>query len=218
MKFEPNIACRGKFITFEGPEGAGKSTQVKLLEEYLKSRGVEVICTREPGGTPLAEQLRLVVKQHSGAEKIADLTELLLMEAARVQHVQEVISPALDRGCWVICDRYSDSTCAYQGGGRKMDMQVIAELNALAMGECVPDLTLLLDLPVALGFERTGKRLETQGEVDRFEQAGKSFHEDVRSGFLALAAENPERIKIIDSSVSPQEIAAQVKRVVDELV
>ena len=208
---------RGWFITFEGPEGAGKSTQIQRLAAYLTGRGIKVCCTREPGGTPLAEYLRAVIKQYSGKEPVADLTELLLIEAARVQHVRDVIAPELNRGAWVLCDRYSDSTSAYQGGARGMDMQVVRQLNALAMGDCVPNLTFLLDLPVETGFERTGKRVETQGETDRFEQESRAFHERVRQTYLRLAAQDSRRIKVIDAAQSAEMVFQAIVQVVDAL-
>ena len=142
------------------------------------------------------------------------MTELFLMEAARVQHVEEVIRPAVERGCVVICDRFYDSTSAYQGGARSVDMQVIKQLNDLAVSGCHPDLTLLLDLPVECGFARTGKRQETQGEFDRFEQEGLAFHNTVRRTFLELAGRDPERIKVIDASRTPSEISLEVEKLI----
>ena len=164
--------------------------------------------------SPLAEKLRGVLKQHSGDETLHTLTELFLMEAARVQHVEEVIRPAVERGCVVICDRFYDSASAYQGGARSVDMQVIKQLNDLAVSGCHPDLTLLLDLPVECGFARTGKRQETQGEFDRFEQEGLAFHNTVRKTFLELAGRDPERIKVIDASRTPAEISLEVEKLI----
>ena len=160
----------GFFITFEGPEGSGKSTQVRKLAEHFAARGREVLVTREPGGTPLAERMRTLVKNFDGPEKMHASTELLLMEAARAQHVREKIRPALAAGTIVICDRFADSTTAYQGGARGIEPPAIDFLNRFAMAECVPDLTFLLDLPPEIGFARTSIREETRGEHDRFEE------------------------------------------------
>ena len=205
---------KGFFITIEGPEGAGKSTLANSIEKFLVSYGRKCLRTREPGGTPLAEKLRGVLKQHSGDETLHTMTELFLMEAARVQHVEEVIRPAVADGYVVICDRFYDSTSAYQGGARSVDMQVIRNLNDLAVAGCHPDLTLLLDLPVECGFARTGKRQETSGEFDRFEQEGLEFHRTVRRTFLQLAEAEPERIKIIDASRTAPEIAEEVEKLI----
>ena len=207
---------RGFFITIEGPEGAGKSTLAAAIEKHLTSRNCKCLRTREPGGTPLAEQLRAVLKHHQSTEKLHTATELLLMEAARVQHVEELIRPALNDGVCVICDRFYDSTCAYQGGGRDVDMQIIDWLNSYAVNGCHPDLTILLDLPVESGFKRTGKRIETMGNFDRFEEEGIAFHNKVRSAFLKLAERNSQRIKIVDAERSREEIAKSVEKIIDE--
>ena len=209
---------RGWFITFEGPEGAGKSSQIQLLGEALSAAGREIVITREPGGTPLAEAIRNVVKGHRGDETVHPVTELLLMEAARSQHVSQVISPALEAGKVVLCDRFFDSTTAYQGGGRGLDMEVVRRLNAFAALDVVPDLTLLLDLPPERGFERTGRRVETQGEYDRFELEKLDFHRRVRQAFLKLAALEPERVKVIDADRDPAAIQRDIRSVVDGLV
>ena len=209
---------RGYFITFEGPEGAGKSSQIQMLGEALRSAGREVVCTREPGGTPLAEEIREVVKGHQSGETVHPVTELLLMEAARCQHVQEVIKPALQAGKVVLCDRFYDSTTAYQGGGRGLDREAIAFLNRFACDGVVPDLTLLLDLPPERGFERTGERAETQGEYDRFEAEKLDFHQRVRAEFLALAECEPQRVKVISADRDRQAVQRDIRRLVDELV
>ena len=206
----------GKFITFEGPEGAGKSTQLKLCAEYLRSKNMEVITTREPGGTPLAEQLRGILKTHSGDEKLHPETELLLMEAARSQHMRELILPALERGCTVLCDRFYDSTSAYQGAARGLDKKYIDILNAFAVGECHPDLTFLLDISPERGFARAEKRPETQGCVDRFEEAGLDFHRKVRQGFHDIAAADPQRVKTIDADRPADVISAEIRGIVNE--
>ena len=209
---------RGFFITFEGPEGAGKSSQIQLLGAALTASGRKVVTTREPGGTPLAEAIRNVVKGHRGDEEVHPVTELLLMEAARSQHVSQVILPALDAGSIVLCDRFYDSTTAYQGGGRGLDMDTIVGLNGFASLGATPDLTILLDLTPERGFERTGRRAETQGEYDRFELEKLDFHRRVRAAFLELARREPHRVKVIDADRGPAEIHRDIKEVVDELV
>ena len=209
---------RGYFITFEGPEGAGKSSQIQLLGEALRAAGREVVITREPGGTPLAEAIREVVKGYNTGESVYPATELLLIEAARCQHVREVIEPALAAGKIVLCDRFSDSSTAYQGGGRGLKLETIAMLNEFAADGVVPDLTILLDLPPERGFERTGTRVETQGEFDRFEEEKLDFHRRVRTAFLALAEREPQRVKVVSADRDKAEIGRDVLRLVDELI
>ena len=207
------------FITIEGPEGAGKSSCADVLTRHLEACGRTVICTREPGGTPLAEKLREVVKSKPDQDEIIHPeTELLLMEAARAQHVREKISPALASGVSVICDRFTDSTCAYQGGGRKMDMGTIEFLNDFATGGCVPDFTLLLDLPPETGFERVARRRSADAENDRFEAEALAFHRAVRSAFLALAEKYPQRFRVIDASQTLDNVIEQVEKVANELI
>ena len=218
MKNEKNGKKRGFFITFEGPEGAGKSTQVALLSEFLTKNGCQVVTTREPGGTALAEKIREVVKGHDGSEKMHDRTELLLMEAARSQHVQEFILPQLEAGVTVICDRFSDSTLAYQGGARGLDSGEIVFLNRFAAVGLVPDLTFLLDLSPEDGFSRTRKRSETAGQFDRFEAEKIDFHRSVRSAFLALAEAEPGRIKVIDAFRDQQSVHEDIVRIVNEFI
>lgn len=205
---------RGFFITFEGPEGAGKSSQVERLAAYLRSRGVECLLTREPGGTPLAEKLRTVVKSHHDAETIHPETELLLIEAARAQHAREVILPALEAGKTVICDRFYDSTTAYQGGARDLPPEIITTLNLFAAGGRKPDLTFLMDLPPETGFLRIRER-ESDG-YDRFEHEDLAFHRAVRTGFLRIARNEPERVKVIDAAQDRNTISEIIRRVVDE--
>ncbi len=208
----------GYFITFEGPEGSGKSTQVRKLAEHFAALGRPVLVTREPGGTPLAERMRTLVKNFDGPEKMHASTELLLMEAARAQHVREKIRPALAAGTIVICDRFADSTTAYQGGARGIEPPAIEFLNRFAMAECVPDLTFLLDLPPEVGFARTSIREETRGEHDRFEEEKLEFHQRVRAAFLAIAAREPERIRIIDATRTPETIHEEIRGIADEFV
>ena len=209
---------RGYFITFEGPEGAGKSSQIQLLGSALTAAGCEVVVSREPGGTPLAEAIRNVVKGHRGSEAVHPVTELLLMEAARSQHVSQVIKPALDAGKIVLCDRFYDSTTAYQGGGRGLDTETIVRLNAYASLGIAPDLTILLDLAPERGFERARTRAETMGEYDRFELEKLEFHRRVRAAFLKLAECEPRRVKVVDADREPAAIQKDIKEAVDELI
>lgn len=201
------------FVTLEGGEGAGKTTVLNALREALQQAGHEVVSTREPGGTPLAEQIRNLLLnvpiegvQH---EPPAAETELLLMFAARAQHVRETIQPALARGAWVISDRFTDSSYAYQGGGRGIDADFIAELEQRAVG-IQPGLTLLLDLGVAQGRERTrGRDLAFGGNgPDRIERERDDFFEKVRGAFLARARAEPERVRVVDATQSAREVAA----------
>jgi dTMP kinase len=203
------LQIHARFVTLEGGEGAGKSTALSALREFLLSRGFEVVSTREPGGTPLAEQIRgLLLDTHH--EPPAAETELLLMFAARAQHVREVILPALQRGAWVISDRFTDSSYAYQGGGRGLDPAFIAELEHRVVG-IAPALTLLLDIGVAHGRERTrGRDLVSGGNgPDRIERERDDFFERVRGGFLARAEAEPQRFRVIDATQPADVVAAQ---------
>ncbi|MBE6404239.1 MAG: dTMP kinase [Lentisphaeria bacterium] len=204
------------FITFEGPEGAGKSTQIKLLKEYLESLGRQVLVTREPGGTPLAEDFRNIVKHYQGEEPLFPATELLLFEAARTQHTNYVIAPALKSGTIVLCDRFADSTEAYQGAGRSLDMDFLLKLNNFAMAGCKPDLTLLFDLPIEVGMERARARVaHIADHNDRLEAEKMDFHQRVRDSFLAIARREPERVKVLDATQSIEELFAEVKGLVN---
>jgi dTMP kinase len=189
---------RGRFITFEGVEGAGKSTQVGALKEWLEGQGVEVRVTREPGGSPVAERIRNLLLDRDNAGMAGD-AELLLMFAARAEHLAKTIRPALGAGVWVLCDRFTDATYAYQGGGRGVPRRRIALLEDLVQGDLRPDLTLLFDLPVATGLSRARGR----SAPDRFESETLAFHEAVRAAYLAIAAREPERVRVIDAEVSP---------------
>jgi dTMP kinase len=191
----------GFFITFEGIEGCGKTTQLRLLKERLEAGGRKVTATREPGGCPIADQMRAILLD-AGNSAITPLAELLLYAAARAQHVQEVIVPALERGETVLCDRFTDATVAYQGHGRGLDLGTIGDLNRLATGGVEPKLTLLIDCPVQVGLSRALARIEaTSGaREERFELESVRFHERVRAGYLALAAAFPERFLVIDGS------------------
>lgn len=185
----------GLFITLEGPEGAGKSTNREYLAERLRRAGLSVLLSREPGGTPLAERIRELLLAPSD-EPMASDTELLLMFAARAQHLQQVIRPALAQGQVVICDRFTDATYAYQGGGRGLSEARIAQLETFVQGDLRPDLTLVFDLPVEVGLARAAAR----GRLDRFEQEGRDFFEAVRQAYLQRAGRHPERYRIIDAA------------------
>lgn len=193
------------FITVEGIEGAGKSSNIAFTENLLRSHGHEVLLTREPGGTPLGEELRelLLGHKHDGMN---DLTELLLMFAARAEHLHSKILPALEEGRWVICDRFTDATYAYQGGGRQLDTTAIATLENLVQGSRRPDLTLLLDLPVETGLARAAKR----SEPDRFERQKLEFFQRVRDAYLQIARQQPGRVKVIDASPDLDRVQEQI--------
>jgi dTMP kinase len=197
------------FITLEGPEGAGKSTNRDYLAERLRGGGIEVVLTREPGGTPLAERIREVLLA-PGEEQMNPDTELLLVFAARAQHLAEVIRPALARGAVVICDRFTDSTYAYQGGGRGLSLERIAALETFVQGDLRPDLTLLFDLPVEVGMSRASAR----GRLDRFELEGQTFFDAVRTAFLKRAAAEPARYSVLDAA----QPLTQVQRAIDALL
>lgn len=204
------VAVKGKFITFEGGEGCGKSTQVQRLKLALEAEGRAVLLTREPGGTWLAEEIRRLLKDQETEAPCAE-SELLLFLAARAQLVAQVIRPALEAGTWVISDRFSDSTLAYQGYGRGLSHEVIRLANDFACGALKPDLTLLLDVPPEVAAARMRQRESTTGtRADRIERAGDAFHARLRAGFLALAAAEPERIVAIDASGTADEVWKQV--------
>lgn len=201
---------RGRFVTFEGGEGCGKSTQVKRLAEHLRSKGVEVVLTREPGGTRLAELIRGLLKDER-EDPPCDRSELLLFLAARAQLVRNVIVPALDSGKWVLSDRFSDSTFAYQGYGRGLPLDSLRLMNCFACEGLKPDLTLLLDVRPDVAAARMRRReAATNTSADRIELAGDDFHSRLRAGFLELAKAEPDRIKVIDANGSPDEVWAQI--------
>jgi dTMP kinase len=185
---------RGKFITIEGCEGVGKSTNIAFARALLEARGIPLRVTREPGGTPLAEDIRRLLLAHR-EETMCDATELLLVFAARAQHTRSLIEPALARGEWVLCDRFTDATIAYQGGGRGIDGELILALKRLVLGAFEPDLTLLLDLPVEAGMAR----IRARGALDRFEEQDLTFFRRVRKAYLELAEASPARIRVIDA-------------------
>ncbi len=208
---------RGKFITIEGGEGVGKSTQIAALREYLSNCGVRVVVTREPGGTPRAERIRELLLERS-AEPMPPTCELLLMFAARATHLANVIEPALARGEWVVCDRFTDATYAYQGAGRGMDVQQIATLERLVQGTLRPDLTLLLDTPLEVSAARAHQRNATSGISDRFEREQRDFFERVRAGYLQRAQAEPERFAIIDASGDRDSVAAGIRKTIGEFL
>lgn len=195
-----------RFITLEGIEGAGKSSCLKVVTELLQNAGHEVLVTREPGGTPLGEELRNLLLGHKHAG-MADDTELLLMFAARAEHLRNKIEPAIQAGQWVLCDRFTDATYAYQGGGRGLDTRKIKRLEDWVQQGVKPDLTLLLDLPVATGLERASSR----SAPDRIESEASGFFQRVREAYLAIAAEEPERVKVIDASRSFSNVTDQLR-------
>jgi dTMP kinase len=203
---------RGKFITFEGGEGAGKSTQARMLKAALEARGREVVDTREPGGTPGAEEIRKLLVE-GAPERWTAASETLLFLAARADHIARLIEPALAAGKWVISDRFSDSTIVYQGIARGLGLESVQRLSAAALGKFVPDLTLVLDVDPKAGLSRAGKRGANE---NRFERFGESFHMELRHGFREIAAAEPKRCALIDGEGSPEDVAASVWRVVEE--
>ena len=207
---------RGIFITLEGGEGAGKSTQIRLLAETLRKQGCEVVITREPGGTPEAEKIRdFLVKRDGG--NWTPMAECLLLYAGRQMHVENLIKPALTEGKIVISDRFADSTRAYQSYGHGLPLATIEELNKLSLGDFAPDLTFILDLPVEVGLARAGKRMEKdQSQEDRFERIGGGFHERLRQGYLDIAKRDSKRCVVIDATKNIQEIAADLSSHVQE--
>jgi dTMP kinase len=195
----------GLFITVEGGEGAGKSTNIKTICDFLTEKNIDYIVTREPGGTDLAEQIRELLLTPR-AEQVATKTELLLMFAARAQHLEDKILPALANGQWVVCDRFTDATYAYQGGGRKMNTKLITQLENIVQEGLQPDCTFLLDLPIEIGMQRASSR----GDLDRFEQEKLSFFERVRRTYLARAQQDSKRFKIIDASQTMELVVRQL--------
>ena len=200
------MAGLGEFITLEGVEGAGKTTQLAFMRDYLQRAGLRVVTTREPGGAPLGEEIRslLLSHRHDGMSLAA---ETLLMFAARAEHLHRVIRPALAQGCWVLCDRFTDATYAYQGGGRGLPLERIAALEDWVQNGLQPDGTLLFDLPVAVGLTRAGKR----SAADRFEQEDQGFFERARAAYLQRAAQHPERYRVIDADRPLEVVRAEVE-------
>lgn len=201
---------RGVFITLEGGEGAGKSTQIAAVEQWVRDTGHAPTVTREPGGTQLGERIRQLLLDARGS--MTSETETLLMFAARAEHVARVIRPALEQGKWVVCDRFTDATYAYQGGGRGLASARIALLEDWVQGELRPDLTLVLDVPVDVGMGRVGQR----GALDRFEQESHQFFDRVRKAYHAAAAREPNRVRLIDATAAPAEVSARIRQVLSE--
>ena len=203
----------GKFITVEGIEGAGKTTCMQVVTDVIEQQGISAIHTREPGGTDLGEDLRnlLLGHKHTG---MSDDAELLMMFAARAEHIAQKIKPALDEGNWVLCDRFTDATYAYQGFGRGISLEKISGLENWVQGELRPDLTLLMDLPVEMGMERAGKR----SAPDRFESEAWDFFERIRQGYLSIAAEQSSRVKVIDASQDLHDVQEQVRAAIEAFV
>jgi len=203
----------GLFITLEGPEGAGKSTNREYLAERLRAQGLDVLMTREPGGTPLAERIRELLLSPSDEPMHSD-TELLLVFAARAQHLAQVIRPALERGAVVLCDRFTDATYAYQGGGRGLSLTRIEQLETFVQGALRPDMTLIFDLPVEIGLSRAAAR----GRLDRFEQEGLAFFEAVRSAYLDRARKAPERYRIVNAARPLSAVQQDLQHILSEVV
>jgi len=201
---------KGYFITVEGTEGVGKSTNMAFVKQWLENKGVETIHTREPGGTPFAEEVReLLLSKRE--ESVNSKTELLLMFAARCQHVYQKIQPALEQGTWVLCDRFTDASYAYQGAGRGLGFDKLKELEEWSLEGFKPDLTLMLDLPVLTGLERAQKR----GPTDRFEEEKVEFFNSVRNGYLNIAQNEPDRMKIIDAQGSIEQVQQQIAQTLE---
>ncbi len=206
---------RGKFITVEGIEGVGKSTNIDFLSSLIEDKGLTVIRTREPGGTPIAERIRGLLLEH-GEETMTDIAELLLFFAARSLHIHNAIKPALQAGKWVVCDRFTDASRAYQGNGRGLNQETIDMLADWVQEDLKPDLTILLDAPAEIGMDRAGRR----GAADRLETEKTEFYARVRDGYLALAKSEPERFAIIDATQSLEQVQAAIgenlTRLIDE--
>lgn len=207
------MSQRGLFITVEGGEGVGKSTNMAYLENCLRDNGIDLLVTREPGGTALGEELRQLLLQVR-EQSVSAITELLLIFAARAQHLEELIEPALASGQWVLCDRFTDATYAYQSGGRGIDSAAVRSLEKLVQGALRPDCTLLLDAPVSVGMARARGR----GELDRFEREEMDFFERVRATYLRLAEDGEGRYRVIDASQSLEAVQQQIHKVCRELL
>lgn len=203
----------GKFLTIEGTEGVGKSTNLAFVRDWLVAKGIEVVVTREPGGTPMAEEIRgLLLSKRE--ESVDETAELLLVFAARAQHLAQLIRPALERGAWVLSDRFTDATYAYQGGGRGLSKEVITQLEVLVQGELRPDLTLILDIDVELGLNRARQR----GELDRFESETLGFFERVRAAYKARALAAPNRYAVVDAGQELAKVQSDIEQVLHQLL
>ena len=212
---------RGKFITIEGQDGAGKSTNVSVVKAWLAEQGIDFEHSREPGGTQFGETIRELILNSSNSQssvsKFGDKAELLLLFAARAQHIEEVIEPALASGKWLLCDRFTDATYAYQGGGRGLSWDEIAQLEQAVQGDLRPDLTILLDLPVELGESRTGNRNKGFAP-DRFEQQKLDFKQRVRDAYLKIACNEPDRLRVVDASASLNDVEEQIQNSLNEFL
>jgi len=215
----PGLKAQGKFISLEGGEGAGKTTQIKMLADTLKAAGFDPVITREPGGAPGAEMIRSLLVE-GDIDRWQPMTEALLHFAARLEHVRETIAPALEEGQWVVSDRFSDSTIAYQGYGHDLGQETMARLHELVLGGFQTDLTLILDIPVEAGLARAGKREagkieagESAGE-DRYERMDLDFHRRLRDGFLDIARRNSERCLIVDAEQAPDQVHTLIREIV----
>lgn len=201
----------GKFITIEGGEGVGKSSNIAFILSYLKNKNIDVVSTREPGGTEISEKIRDLLLDAKNKAMASD-TELLLMFAARAQHLEELIKPSLSQNKWVLCDRFTDATYAYQGGGRGISMQRIAELENWVQGDLRPDLTILLDVSIEIGMQRASER----SEPDRIEQEKNNFFESVRQTYLQMAKDSPQRYRVIDASQNLEAVQNDIAVTLDE--
>jgi dTMP kinase len=208
------LASRAPFISFEGGEGAGKTTQTRRLADRIAAAGIPCLVTREPGGAPFAEEIRALLLRGDLPARGA-MAEALLFLAARADHVSETIMPALDAGKWVISDRFADSTFAYQGAAGGIPPATLAELHRLVLGDFQPNLTIILDLPPEIGLARVGERHRIGRGADHFEKRALAYHAALRQGFLAVAAANPDRCELIDASPPPEEVAARIWTVVE---
>lgn len=213
MQIRKGDFMNGKLITFEGGEGAGKTTQAKELTKWLQeSVGVKVITTREPGGTPTGEVIRQLLQHDLSGEPLCDATEALLFCASRAQLCKNVLAPALNEGTWVVLDRFTDSTLAYQGYGRGFNVEQLRNINDFATGEVKPDLTILIDISLEVGFSRISRRGD--GTKDRIEQAPLEFHRRLHDGYLEMAAREPERFVIVDGSQPPEKVQEDIRNIV----
>jgi dTMP kinase len=207
------------FITFEGVEGSGKTTQIRRLKRYLTQKGIACKVTREPGGCPIGEKVRKILLDPDHREMVP-LSELLLYEASRAQHVKEVIEPLLERGVTVLCDRFSDATIAYQGFGRKLDLGLIQRFNRLSTQRIKPDITFLLDCPSEMGLKRAIQRNQTlkKEKEERFEREKIQFHHRVRRGYLSIAKQEPHRVKVIDTRQGEEKTFEKIRQIIDKLI
>lgn len=204
---------RGQFITLEGIEGVGKSTLAKFIQQYLESKNITTLLTREPGGTSIANQIRSLLLTET-TEKMAQTTELLLMFAARAQHIAQLIEPSLKKGLWIICDRFTDASYAYQGYGRGLPLEQIAILEKIVQNDLQPNLTFILDAPLEIALTR----MQQRGKLDRIESETTDFFERVRAGYLARAQTNPTRYKIIDASTKLETVQHQIQTILDNFI